>query len=439
VGGHFATYLADKDVKNQLITFRGHRFNHLYHAAAVTYHHLNDIQHFLSLWSEPNELLKSISFDVHEPVYKAGIRALGLIDKVVTGPFWRLIETVPNVLALNTHLHQLKIHLEAWSKDASPVLAGEYVFSEEHVQIKKDSVYESLVAPSEDPVFESYTQMALELCFAGMLLILERQAKDQLPGRRYWNLNEQVCSRLSAVPTTNTVSERDFAQLDMLMRSKPSAAVTTFEAIIMWSNNKTSDWLNSLSPEEQAKVINEARVSTPEFQKSIKEKQQLLYQKKLEVLKKKQEKKVKQEEKQHSNKVRLTQKITEIGGLWTSLEDLEKFKTGKDKGKFKEAILTQLQFRRVVLNSKGQKNLFQQQHKGQQYTLEQQEDNLKQVIILNLDEEAVSQPDLKLIYRAVDDVQHELSTVKLSLHKKNRGNPSKNYYLSTKRVFAHVP
>jgi hypothetical protein len=109
----------------------------LYHAAAVTYHHLNDIQDFLSLWSEPNELLKSISFDVHEPLYKSGIIALGLIDIVVSCPFWRLIETVSNVLALYTYIHQLKIHLEAWSKDAFPVLSGEYVFSEEHVQIKR--------------------------------------------------------------------------------------------------------------------------------------------------------------------------------------------------------------------------------------------------------------------------------------------------------------
>jgi hypothetical protein len=63
-----------------------------------------------------------------------------------------------------------------------------------------------------------------------------------------------------------------------------------------------------LSPEEHAQVINEARVSMPQFKKSIKEKRQLLYQKKFESFEKKTEKRQKQEGKQHSNKVRLTQK-----------------------------------------------------------------------------------------------------------------------------------
>jgi hypothetical protein len=45
VGGHFSTYLKGKGISNKLITFRGHRFNHLFHAAGVTYYHLKDIQY----------------------------------------------------------------------------------------------------------------------------------------------------------------------------------------------------------------------------------------------------------------------------------------------------------------------------------------------------------------------------------------------------------
>lgn len=175
IGGHFSTPMKFKSMKNILTTFRGHRLNHLFHAAGTTFFHLTDIKDFLSNWSDRNDLRNSLFFDCHEIVFVGGVRALGLIDKLITGPFWRLI-AAPNSLSLNKHLLQLKLTLEAWSKDASPALCGEGVFSED--SITKDSVYEALTAPSEDPLLDLYTQMALEICCSGMLIIVERQAKD---------------------------------------------------------------------------------------------------------------------------------------------------------------------------------------------------------------------------------------------------------------------
>jgi E1A/CREB-binding protein len=125
----------------------------------------------------------------------------------------------------------MKITLEAWAKDASSILSGDNMFSEDIVKVNKDCVYDCLIAPSDNPLLESYTQMALEICCGGMPIILERQAKDQLPGGKYLALDLDTVSLLKSVPTINTISERDFAQLDMLMRIKPSASTTTYEAI----------------------------------------------------------------------------------------------------------------------------------------------------------------------------------------------------------------
>lgn len=86
------------------------------------------VKDLLMKWSESNDLLKSIHFDINEDMCVGGILAIGIIHKVVTGPFWRLVETVPDALSLNTHLHQMKIHLEHWSRDSSPVLNGECMF-----------------------------------------------------------------------------------------------------------------------------------------------------------------------------------------------------------------------------------------------------------------------------------------------------------------------
>ena len=145
--------------------------------------------------------------------------------------------------------------MEQWSQDASSVLEGDCLFDEQEVAINKDEIFEYLIAPTEDPVMDTYTQMALELTLGGMLLILERQAKDQLPGGKYWNLDQSASLKVSKVPSTNTASERDFAQLDMLMRAKPSASTIAYESIIMWCNNKTSAWLASMSEEDYNNIL----------------------------------------------------------------------------------------------------------------------------------------------------------------------------------------
>jgi hypothetical protein len=148
-----------------------------------------------------------------------------------------------------------------------------------------------------------------------MLIILERQCKDQLPGGKYWDFELATIDKLlTVVPTTNTLSERDFAQLDILMRTNPSASTTTFEFIIMWTNNKTSDWLNSLPADKEQSIHDDARLHVPDMTKKLKERQQKMFEVKLNTLKERQAKKAKQEEKQHSNKVKLTQKNTR--NLW---------------------------------------------------------------------------------------------------------------------------
>ena len=61
------------------------------------------------------------------------------------------------------------------------------------------------------------------------------------------------------VPSTNLIGECDFAQLDLLIQKKPSACLTTLETIIMWTNRKTPEWLDSLTQEQQSKYMTAAR------------------------------------------------------------------------------------------------------------------------------------------------------------------------------------
>ena len=170
VGGHFSTFLKDRDKKNHLISFRGHRFNHLFCVAGAVYHHRHDIMAFLDTWSDPNDLLKSVAFDIREPAFCSSIRALGIIDKLITGPFWRLIESVNNVLDLTPHLELLRTKLLLYSQDSSSLLSGDPVFPEPQVSCSKDTVYDSLFQDSADPVLD---WIGLNGCLTSQLTIFQ--------------------------------------------------------------------------------------------------------------------------------------------------------------------------------------------------------------------------------------------------------------------------
>ena len=127
-----------------------------------------------------------------------------MIDKLVTGPLWRLIQEAPNVLSLNSKLHQLKIQLESLALDASPVLSGESLFCEAELSINRDDVYECLIAPPKIRYWVYTPRWHWSYVFGGMLLISEGQAKEQVPGfdepeqqkvaSFQYNFRERFCS-----------------------------------------------------------------------------------------------------------------------------------------------------------------------------------------------------------------------------------------------------
>ena len=81
--------------------------------------------------------------DVENQVHLAGLRALGIVDKVITGPYWRILEAPGSILDLNPYLLQMKLSLEEWCKDASGLLEGDKLFRD--VEIHDDDIYAELM------------------------------------------------------------------------------------------------------------------------------------------------------------------------------------------------------------------------------------------------------------------------------------------------------
>ena len=57
--------------------------------------------------------------DLHVDQYVGGVCALGIIDKCVTVPLWRAIESEKHVSGMNVRFERLNECLHKWAKDAS--------------------------------------------------------------------------------------------------------------------------------------------------------------------------------------------------------------------------------------------------------------------------------------------------------------------------------
>ena len=198
----------------------------------------------------------------------------------------------------------MKTKLEVWGIDASPLLREEPMFSEQDAELHHDVIWEKLFTSSSDVNFETLTQQVKQMCMHSLLLILERLCQDQLPGGKYYTPNESLKKIAANVPKTNKISEADFAILDLLMQKKPNATINALDALIMWSQNKTLKWLDSIPAKEKSKLLESARKGAKVMAKKFKERKEELIREKSDLLHKKLQEKANKEAKENAKKRR---------------------------------------------------------------------------------------------------------------------------------------
>ena len=110
----FNTYLNQNGVeKNPLIHFRGNRFNVVFaNGARVFYLHQHIVNFLTNSLGTPNRLLKAVLDDAYCKLYVAGCKALGLIDKHITGPLWRILESNIHILDLPHYYNKLLLFVQ---------------------------------------------------------------------------------------------------------------------------------------------------------------------------------------------------------------------------------------------------------------------------------------------------------------------------------------
>ena len=338
------------------------------------------VSFFRDIWQTPNQLLRAVCSDMQVPEYLAGCRALGLINKVVTGPLWRVLESSDiSILEMNGYYQTLITHIDLWSLDASELLHGEAVLYPDFPPTE-DAIWHHLIAPASSEN-DATTQEIIQLIFHAFSVLLTRLVSDHLPGGVYDNPSAQLEVETGSAPNTNVISERDFAKLDRLLREKPNASTLTLEAMVLFSNNKTAQWLNSKPQAEVKVLLQKPRKVAPEFKQLYKERRKQMLEGRAQLLQAKQHALQAAQEKSLRRKEQLTKEILHYG-LWQTHGDV---KNGLAKLKSKSAKLkalkAQINFRKQVLQQKyPDKNVFMFSKNRRQFSVDELATNLRKLI-----------------------------------------------------------
>ena len=215
------------------IPFKGNRFNVLFYNGGILYFLYNHLKHFFESVKDENKLLKAVHSDLQIKSYLCGCRALGLINKFVTGPLWRLLESGIHILDMNKHYEKMSSLFFDLSVDAKESMLGNVIYFE-NVEISKDDVYNSRILPSN--ILNESTKQCLEIIFGSLCIITRRLLDDHLEDGKYSNPSQQLVKETVSVSTTRSI-------------------------VIMNRTNKTPEWRKKLTPEKRSLVMKWARES----------------------------------------------------------------------------------------------------------------------------------------------------------------------------------
>ena len=163
------------------------------------------MQYFFDTVKDDNKLLKAVHSDLQIQSYLCGCKAIGLTNKFVTGPLWRLLESGIHILDLNEHYPKMCSLFFDLFVDASDFILGNVIFFE-NIEISKNNFCNSFVLLSD--ILDEPTKQCLDIIFGSLCIVTRRMLNDHLKNGKYANPCEQLYKETVSVSTTNSIAEQ---------------------------------------------------------------------------------------------------------------------------------------------------------------------------------------------------------------------------------------
>ena len=313
---------------------------------------------------------------------QAGCRALGILGQLVTDPLFRIISDAHSVLDLNEVWDDVLKDMQQYADNPHKLMEGK----------GPDCLLDSVktTSPKHQCLFEkhgenidSLTSMCLRMLCISIAILLKRQLKDQLPGGKFHRVSPEVMAETANCPATNLITERDFAHLDRQLKEKPNISTIAVTGTVMFLNNKTAQWLNTLDSSTKAEYMEKARKNAPQLIKEYKKKKAIVRKNLAEKMKSKQDLKEKQAKKKECNTEMLIRKVAKVGGLFKDSTQMEEVLAPLDEQSQYEVVCDQIKLRKSINTDKGDHKKFYITEKGNKLDLSKLKRNLREIMHLN--------------------------------------------------------
>lgn len=333
---------------SMLQSFKGNRFNIIFLLGGNLYFLREHILTCLNEIPEPkNKLIRTAITLMENDFNVAGCKVLGILRKLVMMPLWRILEKKGHILEMNMFYHQLHVFLKS-CEDTDFMLqfmnGHQKPFAEEFVEV--DDILEQLVQNNSQ---ESLSAVIMQPCLAAFQLYIKKTVQEHLPGGKFWEATDDVRHYTASAPKHNKNPERVFGQLDFLVHHRPNASALSNEAILMFTYNKTSNYLKSLPKTELDKLCKSVRHQTKEIKRLFKEREQTIMNTHISRSKDDAVKDAQRKQKKFERRSELTESVID-SGLWQSEEKVnEMMAMCTSESERQRAIQKQLRFRNEIL------------------------------------------------------------------------------------------
>ena len=199
------------------------KFNIVFHNAASLHYLAEDVTSFLkNVHGCTNTLAEAVLCDLSEDWCLAGFKCLGLLDKCVTAPLWRVLEDK------NVKIHQMGeiytdlVHFLQASADDDEILSVGLFCGNGPPSllsyIETDTILKCLT--TEDR-FDEKARLIMKQLLQQWVSLLERILSPYLPGGEFHSMDAEQISQTKSVVKHNKLAEELFGQLDRLMGKRP--------------------------------------------------------------------------------------------------------------------------------------------------------------------------------------------------------------------------
>lgn len=206
-----------------------------------------------------------------------------------------------------------------------------------------------------------------------------------MPGGNWSNVTQPMMDKTIGMYKHNKFAESVFGYLDMLLRRSPNISSLASEAYIMFTANKTGEWLKSKTEIERKEMIATAQKDMVNFKCTFQKRKAEIARKRKQALADAFEKAKKKEENRMQKLENYTSDIVYYQ-LWQSVDQVDlKLSDIPSITEKKRALKCQLNFRQHVLKQKPENPkvfLFSKSvdNKSKQLSVEELTENLKVLV-----------------------------------------------------------